>query len=1043
MKRIFKILGLIILALVIALALIPFLFKDEIIKAIKDYANENINAELNFEDVSLSLLKSFPNASITLNDISLIGKGEFKDVVLFSAGTLVLETNIKSIIADQENISLKEFHLNDGEINIINTKAGKANYDIVKESDSSASTESSNFTLAIQNYSVNNTDISFKDYSTDMIFATKGFNQSGSGDFTLDQFDLKTKNTIESTSFSMEGIPYLKNTPISGPLDVGVDLANAKYTFKENEIKIHDLLLKMIGYIDMNDNDMDMNLDISSQEGDIRNFLSLIPNVFYEDLPGLKTKGSATIALKVNGKYDTNNYPQLDLNIQTKDGYISSSDLPSPIENLNMSLLAKASNGNWNDLMVNIPNFSLTTLGKPFNGRVALSSIMTNPMVDMEMKGILDLPTLSKLFGGDDFNVESGTLTSDFVLVGKQSDFESENYGAIKFDGDASLSNLKADFYEYKDVVINDVNVQFNPSKLDMNNLSGSFGASDFKGKILVENPMAYFMTDKSMKGSIDISSNLLDLTPYVAETTEGVSTNSPSGSEEPIDDGIIRESSMNYNVNIKEVKYPDYKIENIQSSGFLAADKIIVEKSTISLNDQTVSFNGQLDNAWDYMMYEETLGGNVNFTGGSLDLDAFTTGETATTSTSSASSSQAFYLPANVNTVLSGKFDEIKYGDYKFENLNGKLRLDKGMAIFEGIAGNVLDGKINFDGLYDSSDRNSQPKFDMRYDLSQFKWSKTFAAVETFRKLAPVGKFIDGLFNSTLTFSGLLGDDMMPDWNNLSASGFIHTKDGTVRGMVPIERIGKLLGINELQNFKIEDTKNWFEVIDGFVEIKPFDFDIEDMKFNAGGRHSLEQDLDYTVSAVIPRERLKKGQVGQAASQGLDFIINEAGKKGINVDLGEFVYLDIKVTGKLTDPKIKVIPKGSGGASAKDILTDKVEDVKQTVKDTIRKEVDKKVQNAKDEAIAKANSEIDKAKTKVNEEKDKLVEKGKEAAKEKVKDVVNSEAGGAVVDTISSKVNDKLGDVIDNEKTKEEIDKVKDKLKKWDPFKKKGGGNK
>ena len=1038
MKRIVKILGLIILALVIALALVPFLFKDEIIDAIKDYANQNINADLNFEDVSLSLIKSFPNASITLNDLSLTGRDEFKDVILFSAGSFVLETNIKDIIADQENISLKEFHLNDGQINIINTKTGIANYDIVKESETSASEESSNFTLALQNYSINNTDISYKDYSSDMMFASKGFNQSGSGDFTLDNFDLKTKNNIESTSLSMDGIPYLKNTPISGPLDVEVDLTNSKYTFKENEIKIHDLVLKMIGYVDINDNDMDMSLDINSREGDIRNFLSLIPNVYYEDLPGLQTKGNATIAIKVDGKYDDRTFPALDLNIQTKDGYISSSDLPSPIENLNLNLSAKANNGNWNDLVVNVPQFSLTTLGKPFNGRAKVSNVMSNPSVDMEMKGILDLPTLSKLFGGDDFNVESGTLTSDFVLVGKQSDFESENYGAIKFEGDASLSNLKADFYEYKDVIINDVDVLFNPSKLDLNNLAGSFGASDFKGDILIENPMAYFMTDKSMKGSVNINSNLLDLTPYLAETSSATTSTTPSDAEETFDESLVRESSINYNVDIKEIKYPDYKIENVKSSGLLSADKVIVDKSTISLNEQTVSFNGELDNAWDFMMYDETLGGNVNFTGGSLDLDAFTTSESTS---ASETSTESYYLPANVKTTLSGKFDEVKYGDYQFDNLNGKLKLDKGIAIFEGIAGNVLDGKIKFDGLYDTSDQSAQPKFDMKYDLSQFKWSKTFAAVETFRKLAPVGKFIDGLFNSTLTFSGLLGDDMMPDWNNLSASGFIHTKDGTVKGMVPIEKIGTLLGINELQNFRIEDTKNWFEVKNGFVDIKPFDFEIEDMKFKAGGRHSLDQDLNYTVNAVIPRERLKKGQVGQAASQGLDFIIKEAGKKGVNVDLGDFVYLDIEVTGKLTNPKIKFIPKGSGGASAKDIVTNKVDEVKETVKDTIRKEVNKKVQTAKEEVIAKANKEIDKVKTKAEEEKDKLVEKGKEAAKDKIKDVVDSETGGAVVDTIASKVNDKLGDVIKNEKAQEEIDKVKDKLKKWDPFKKKGGG--
>jgi len=244
-----------------------------------------------------------------------------------------------------------------------------------------------------------------------------------------------------------------------------------------------------------------------------------------------------------------------------------------------------------------------------------------------------------------------------------------------------------------------------------------------------------------------------------------------------------------------------------------------------------------------------------------------------------------------------------------------------------------------------------------------------------------------------------------------------------------------------ELKKLAIDDTKNWFEVKDGFVEIKPFDFDVEDMKFKAGGKHSMDQNIDYIIEAVIPRERLKKGQVGKAASQGFDYIIKEAGKKGVNVDVGDFIYLDIYLTGKLENPNIKVVPKGSGGKTAKDLVKDKVVDIKKTVEDTIRKEASKKAKSVKDSIFSAANKETDKVKEKIEVEKEKVIEKGKDIVKDKVSDVLDSETGGAVADTIASKVNEKLGDILENEKAKEEIDKVKDKIKNWDPFKKKGGG--
>jgi len=99
MKRIIKYLFLFLFSIIVALVLAPFLFKDQIIDEIEKYANENLNAELKFEDVSLSLIKSFPHASIAIEDVSIIGQDDFRDVVLFSADELQLETNIKDAIS--------------------------------------------------------------------------------------------------------------------------------------------------------------------------------------------------------------------------------------------------------------------------------------------------------------------------------------------------------------------------------------------------------------------------------------------------------------------------------------------------------------------------------------------------------------------------------------------------------------------------------------------------------------------------------------------------------------------------------------------------------------------------------------------------------------------------------------------------------------------------------------------------------------------------------------------------------------------------------
>ena len=63
-----KIIKKIVLAVVVLLllvigsiAVVPVFFKDEIVQAVKDAANDNMNATVDFGEFDLSLLSTFPN----------------------------------------------------------------------------------------------------------------------------------------------------------------------------------------------------------------------------------------------------------------------------------------------------------------------------------------------------------------------------------------------------------------------------------------------------------------------------------------------------------------------------------------------------------------------------------------------------------------------------------------------------------------------------------------------------------------------------------------------------------------------------------------------------------------------------------------------------------------------------------------------------------------------------------------------------------------------------------------------------------------------
>jgi hypothetical protein len=130
-KKILKGIGIFLLVSIVALAAAPFLFKDKIKELVLKSINENVDAKVAFEDVSLSLFKSFPRANVTIDKLSIINKAPFEGDTLFYSGQLNLKMSVKELFKfEGEPMELESFSSVDGLVNIIFNKDGFGNFDI-------------------------------------------------------------------------------------------------------------------------------------------------------------------------------------------------------------------------------------------------------------------------------------------------------------------------------------------------------------------------------------------------------------------------------------------------------------------------------------------------------------------------------------------------------------------------------------------------------------------------------------------------------------------------------------------------------------------------------------------------------------------------------------------------------------------------------------------------------------------------------------------------------------------------------------------------
>ena len=192
MKKILKILGVVVGLVIILLLLAPFLFKGTIEDLLKKNINKNLNATVAWEELNLSLFRSFPNAAVVVKDFTVINKAPFAGDTLASGESLKIEMGITQLFkSSNEAIKVDALKLDNAFINIKIDSLGNANYDVAVKSDApvtdkNASAEEKGFVFDLQHYEVNNSRINYIDESTETYLMLTEVYHEGDGDFSVD-----------------------------------------------------------------------------------------------------------------------------------------------------------------------------------------------------------------------------------------------------------------------------------------------------------------------------------------------------------------------------------------------------------------------------------------------------------------------------------------------------------------------------------------------------------------------------------------------------------------------------------------------------------------------------------------------------------------------------------------------------------------------------------------------------------------------------------------------------------------------------------------
>ena len=614
MKKLLIAFGILIALLVAAIIVVPIVLKDPITKAVKEEANANLNATIDFKDVSISLLNSFPDLYVGVNEISVTGKGDFEGRTLLYLKTLALDVDLMSAFGGSPVVN--QITLADGLANVIVLENGKANYDIVPESEEAKATEETPtteesagaFNIKLKQFEISNLEIMYTDKKGGMFFSTSELDVALSGDFSADRTNLETSVFSDNTKLSMGGISYLNGVELGLDAGVDADLANMSFALKDNEFRINGLHLSWNGTVAMpNDEDINLDLIYAASKTEFKEILSLVPAIYAKDFADVQASGSLELSGIVKGTYNEMNIPGFTTNLKVADAQFKYPDLPKSVDNIAIDLNVANPGGDVDFTVIDLKQFKFQLAENPFYVRALIKTPVSDPNIDAAFKGKINLTSLADAIPMEEGDKLSGTIIADAEMKGKQSDLDKGRYDKFNASGEFILTDIEYSTEAVSvPVQVKYAQFKFAPKFLELASFDAQAGKSDFKMKGKITNYLGYVLSDGVLEGNFSFNSTLIEgnelaglSTTEEAEEVPAETEETPQGGESSDEPFVIPKNlNISLSTDIKKIVYDNMSLLNTKGQVVIRNGKADLKGLSFNTLGGTVAMNGYYDSS-------------------------------------------------------------------------------------------------------------------------------------------------------------------------------------------------------------------------------------------------------------------------------------------------------------------------------------------------------------------------------------------------------------------------------------------------------------
>lgn len=591
-----------LVALLAVLIVAPSLLSGKVAQIVKTEANDLLQAKLDFEKLGISLLRHFPNASLDLKGLTLVGVERFEGDTIVAAERISAVVSPLSLLTG-DGIVIKKVLLDEPAIHARKEADGAVNWDVMKpaeESEAVVEAETatdeegapSSFKLAVKDFRITDAVIRYEDDSTKMAFSTRPLNLRLKGDLSAAQSELSLNLVMQQTNLRSGVVKMLSDAELEFDATIAADLEQMRFAFEKNTLRLNAIALTLDGWAQLlEDEALAMDLKLGTEHVQFKDVLSLIPAFYTKDFRRLTAGGELDLSVWAKGEMRGSTLPAFELNAAVKEGRFQYASLPKAVTDIN--IVAKVSNegGAMDRTVVDLSRFGLRMAENSVSATFYGTNLISDPVLRATLNGKVDLGMIEEVYPLEDMQL-AGTITADLSAAGRMSDLEKQRYEQLQAKGTFVVEQLGLDMASLPPVQLSRAAATISPSAMTLGELSVMVGESDLSANGQLTNYLGYLLRGDKLTGRLYVNSELLNLNQLMESISseesaaeETAAPETPAAEEAPTGVIVVPENlDLSLSTNLKKILFQQMTISDVEGGMSIRGGELSLNKLALGL---------------------------------------------------------------------------------------------------------------------------------------------------------------------------------------------------------------------------------------------------------------------------------------------------------------------------------------------------------------------------------------------------------------------------------------------------------------------------